>query len=252
MAPIHHSLEIDCEGYKLDTGLFNPEIESPYIIIYCSGFPGNIQTSRKIAASFAQLGYNSVYFDYRGIRNSEGELDFVSQVDDLKVVLTYVKEIESFDRVIVVGHGYGGRLAICTAADDDRIDVCVVWESIGDVREELETFSGRLGWRLYNSLWVKGVRGNDDIIDKIKVAADVLNPLECIKKISPRPLLIVHRKGDPMVSINHAYSLEKNALEPIRLIVAGGWMHSDDDVFFTSFGKDSAISYTDSWIKKHI
>ena len=214
MSPLHQSLEIYCDGYRLDAGLFYPDVDSTYLIIYCSGFPGNIRTSRKIASSFTQLGYNSVYFDYRGIRSSEGELDFVSQVDDLKAVLTYVKEKESSDRVIVVGHGYGGRVAICTTADDNRIDGCAVWESIGDIKEELETFTGRLGWRLYNFLWVKDVRENDDISNKIKAAADVLNPLEFIKKISPRPILIVHRKGDPMVSINHAYSLEKNALEP--------------------------------------
>lgn len=252
MPPIHQTLEIDSDGYKLDTGLFYPDTIKSHLIIYCNGFPGNIKTSRKIASSFTQLGYISLYFDYRGIRNSEGELDFVSQVNDLKAVLSHVKENESINRVIVVGHGYGGRVAICTTADDNRIDGCAVWESIGDVREELETFTGRLGWWLYNRLWVKDVRGNEDIINKIKTAADFLNPLDCIKKVSPRPILIVHRKGDPMVSINHAYSLEKNAFEPKMFVIADGWMHSDDDVFFTSTGKDSAVSFTDSWIKQQI
>ena len=252
MQPTTHTISAKIDGYKIDTGLFKPDNENSYLIIYCSGFPGNIKTSKKIAFSFAQLGYKTVYFDYRGIGNSEGKLDFVSQIDDLKALVTQVKENEPIDRVIVVGHGYGGRVAICTTADDNRIDGCAVWESIGDVRAELDTFTGKLGWRLYNRLWVRDVRGNEDLINKLKKAADVLNPLELVKKISPRPILIIHRKGDPMVSINHAYSLEKNAFEPKMLVLAEGWMHSDEDDFFTSNDTGGAVSITDSWIKKYL
>ena len=94
------------------------------------------------------------------------------------------------------------------------------------------------------------MRGNNCLIDKLIVAADVLNPVECIKCISPRPVLIIHRKGDPMVAIEHAYMLERNALEPKTFILADGLMHSDDDsFFFSSSRKEGAIAQTDNWIK---
>ena len=124
MPPSNRTIKVEIDGHKIDTGIFNPEKDNSCLIIYCSGFPGNIETSKKIASSFAQLGYYTVYFDYRGIRNSEGTLDFVSQVYDLKAVITQVKENESIDRIIVTGHGYGGRVAICTAANDIRVDGC--------------------------------------------------------------------------------------------------------------------------------
>lgn len=222
-------------------------------IIYCCGFPGNIETSKKISQAFSQKGYASMYFDYKGIRESEGMLDFVSQVDDLKSVITYAKNNEGLGRIIVVGHGFGGRVALCTTAFDNRVDGCAVWESIGDTREELKQVSSQLVWKLYTALWVRDVRGIEGLFEKLRVAAENLNPVECIKRISPRPVLIIHRRHDPMMDIRHLYELERSALEPKTLILDEGWMHSDEDSFFTSPTRgDGAITHTDNWLKKYV
>ena len=248
-------VEIICNGFKLSAGIFMPveKKEKQDAIIYCSGFPGSIETSKKISKSFSQKGYASIYFDYKGIRDSEGTLDFVSQVDDLKAVITYTESVEGLGRIIVVGHGFGGRVTICTAASDNRVDGCAVWESIGDTREELKQKPTQLVWRLYSALWVKNVRGTEKLLEKLRVAAESLNPIECVKRISPRPVLIIHRRRDFNVAIRIAYELESSALDPKTLILDDGWMHSDDDSFFTSpTRRNGAITYTDNWIKKYV
>jgi pimeloyl-ACP methyl ester carboxylesterase len=247
--------KVSSNGYELDTGMFNPaeDAKSKGVIIYCCGFPGDINTSKKISYSFSQLGYMSYYFDYRGIRKSEGTLDFIKQVDDLQSIVSFIQETSSStSKIIVVGHGFGGRVAICASAIDERIDGCVVWESIGDTREEMKQWVRIMSWRLYNLLWVRNVNGKEGLMEKIKNTADLLNPVECIRDISPRPVLIIHRRRDPMVSVDHAFSLWKNALDPKEFILDNGWMHSDDDVFFTSTKEESAISFTDVWIMKNI
>lgn len=247
-------IQITINGSKLDAGLFKPKgvEEKEITVIYCPGFPGNINTSRKISEAFSQKGYSSIYFDYRGIRASEGTLNFVDQVDDLKAIVSYTKNSIK-GKVVVVGHGFGGRLALCTAAEDVRIDGCAVWECLGDTRDELKTMASSIGWKIYSAAWVKDVRGKNNLMERLRAAADSLNPLECVKKIAPRPILIIHRKHDPMVNVSCAYRLEKNAVDPKTLIIDDGWMHSDEDIFFTSSIKDDgAIILTSNWIKRNI
>jgi dienelactone hydrolase len=247
-------IQITINGSTLDAGFFKPTgAEKIQItVIYCPGFPGNITTSRKISEAFSQKGYSSIYFDYRGIRASEGTLNFIEQVDDLKAIVSYAKDSIK-GKVVVVGHGFGGRLAICTTASDLRIDGCIVWECLGDTREELKTITSHVDWKIYSAVWVRDVKGKNNIIEKLRTAADSLNPLECVKKIAPRPVLIIHQKHDPMVKVSNAYELEKTAVEPKTLIIHNGWMHSDEDSFFTSpLRNDGCITLTDNWIKSNI
>jgi hypothetical protein len=45
----------------------------------------------------------------------------------------------------------------------------------------------------------------------------------------------------------------KVALLIPKHILDDGWMHSDDDSFFTSpTRRNGAITYTDNWIKKYV
>jgi hypothetical protein len=111
----------------------------------------------------------------------------------------------------------------------------------------------QLTWRFYAALWIKDVRGAENLLEKLKAAAEALNPVESIKHISPRPVLIIHRKHDPFVDLKQANELDRNALEPKTLIVDEGWMHPDDNSFFSSpTRRDGAITLTDNWVKKTI
>jgi len=108
-------------GCRLKGGLFVPRAAEERRLpglIYCCGFPGSDESSRKIAEAFSREGYVTLWFDYRGIRESEGEIDFVSQVDD-RARLESREEVN--DQIVVVGHCYGGRVAIRAVAEDQRV-----------------------------------------------------------------------------------------------------------------------------------
>jgi len=247
----------DSGGFMLKGGLFVPgaaaERKLPGLV-YCSGFPGDNKSSMKIAEALSGGDYVALWFDYSGIRDSEGELDFVSQVDDLKAALDYLESREEVgDKIAVIGHCYGGRAAVCAAAEDQRIKAVAVWDMVGDIRDQVETLGFRITWKLYVALWVRNVRGIQGIYDKVKEAANKLNPIDYGGRISPRPLLIIHRRKDLMVPIDHAYELERHARQPKELILAEGRMHSDSDSFFSSGErKDGAIKLTLDWLKKNL
>lgn len=153
---------VNSEDFRLKGGLFIPRATETKLpgLIYCCGFPGSDKTSLKIAKALSGGGYVALWFDYKGIRDSEGELDFVSQVDDLKAALDYLESRDEVsDRIAVIGHCYGGRVAICAAAEDRRIKAVAVWDTIGDVRDQVETLGFHITWRLYVALWVEMFAG---------------------------------------------------------------------------------------------
>jgi alpha/beta superfamily hydrolase len=247
----------ESSGYKLRGGLFVPEVASKGRIpclIYCCGFPGSDKTNSKIAQALSEGGYVALWFDYRGVRESEGELDFVSQVDDLRAAIDYLEtRNEVDDKIAVIGHCFGGRVAICEAADDQRVRAVAVWDTVGDMREQVETLGFRIIWWLYCSLWPRNVQGKRGMNEKVKEAALKLNPIEHIGRISPRPILIIHREKDMFAPVDYAYELERNAGQTKDLIIAKGRMHMDSDSFFSSKDRDDgAIRLTLDWLDRKV
>jgi len=77
-----------------------------------------------------------------------------------------------------------------------------------------------------------------------------LDPLNYVKEISPRPLLITHRKNDFLAPVIHAHELYEQAGKPKKLVIAKGWKHYDSDPFFSSSEReDGAIRITLDWLR---
>ncbi len=224
-------------------------------LIYCSGFAGYKKSRKKIIQGLCHSGYVVFTFDFRGIRKSEGKLDFAAQVDDLKAAITYLqsrKEVD--DTIIVVGMCVGGAVAICTAAQDQRIKAVAVWDTPIFSQHELDRMlklPGSISTRIHGFYHSWHVRGTLGYIKKAWAWAKI-NPIEDISDISPRPLLIIHRKNDVVVPSESAHSLYNKAKEPNKkLIIAEGRNHSELAAFFTSTEKkDGAITLTLDWLTR--
>jgi len=198
-------------------------------LIYCSGFPGSEQCFR-IAKALSDGGYAVLKLNYRGIRESEGEVDFASQVDDVKAGLTYLETRVEINReqIGIVGHSAGGSVAILTAASDLRIKAVAVWAAVANYELFLKFLlspHGNLMTRLDNWLGRREYRGKN-IIDQMKSILLTPPPKDYVEKISPRPLLIIHQKNDLFVPAQHAYGLYERAGDPKKLVIVEGRMHS--------------------------
>jgi len=243
--------------YRLSGDFFTPDSASEKPLpglIYCSGFPGDKESALKIAKALSGGGYSVLEFDYRGIRESEGEVDFTSQVDDLKSALTYLearKEVKK-ELIGVVGHCYGGMMGIVTAAKDLRIKAVAAWDTPGNYKRSLKAMRSPVGniyMRMYIWLQRSQYRGRN-ILDQMKNLSH-LDPMDYVKEISPKPLLIIHRKNDLNVPVDHAHEIYEEAGEPKKLVIAEGWMHYDKDPFFSSAEiENGAIRTTLDWLKE--
>lgn len=83
------------------------------------------------ADRFAEAGFATLQFDYRGFGASAGEprqwLDIKRQLEDWRAVLDYAAEIDRVDpaRIAIFGTSFGGGHAIRTAAADRRVAAAI-------------------------------------------------------------------------------------------------------------------------------
>jgi len=113
------------------------------IVILLHGYPGN-ERNLDLAQAVRRAGYDVLYFDYRGSWGSGGTFSYSHALEDVGVALSWVRSPENaakyhFDpsRLTLVGHSFGGWLALMAAANEPA-DVCVAafaaenagWEGI--------------------------------------------------------------------------------------------------------------------------
>ena len=100
------------------------------VAIFLHGYPGN-EKNLDLAQAVRRAGYQAVYFDFRGMWASGGTFSFAHGLEDAEALLAWVRAPSNAakyrfdtDRIALVGHSFGGWLALMTAARQPRA-VCV-------------------------------------------------------------------------------------------------------------------------------
>lgn len=100
------------------------------VVIFFHGYPGN-ERNLDLAQAVRRAGYQALYVDYRGMWGSGGTFSFANGLEDAATILAWVHTPAiaakyHFDtrRIAVVGHSFGGWLALMTAAREPR-SVCI-------------------------------------------------------------------------------------------------------------------------------
>jgi pimeloyl-ACP methyl ester carboxylesterase len=100
------------------------------VAVFLHGFPGN-EKNLDLAQAVRRAGWDAVYFDYRGSWGSGGTFSFANSLEDVAAALAWVRDPahaakHRFDtgRIAIVGHSFGGWLALLTARREPP-PVCV-------------------------------------------------------------------------------------------------------------------------------
>lgn len=98
-------------------------------ILLLHGFPG-VLLNLDIAATLQERGWNVLVINYRGSWGSQGNYSFANAIEDVCVALKYIRQEEvakehrvDLGRIGLVGHSFGGFLALKTASLDPSIQV---------------------------------------------------------------------------------------------------------------------------------
>ena len=122
------SFQIPSHGAQLNAIAYLAAGEGPHpLAILLHGFPGN-EKNLDLAQAIRRVGWNVVYFDYRGSWGSPGAFSFSNSMEDTLAAIAYVREPGNAaklrldpKRIVLIGHSMGGWMAAYAGAHDPAI-----------------------------------------------------------------------------------------------------------------------------------
>jgi alpha/beta superfamily hydrolase len=141
--PAMTSLKIPSGDAKLNALLYlaGGAGRHPVAVIF-HGYPGN-EKNLDLAQAVRRAGFHVLWFNYRGSWGSGGAFSMEHALEDARNVLTFVRSPEAVEkyridarRIALVGHSFGGWLALMTGARDPQVGAIVAlaaWNAVVDV-----------------------------------------------------------------------------------------------------------------------
>jgi uncharacterized protein len=246
-------------------------------LVLCHGFGGSCRGAGhpELAKALEQAGYAVLRFDFRGCGQSEGRRGDVivdEEIADLSHAIDFLETQPHIDaaRIGVIGASLGGSVAIEVAARDARVKLCVAKGSVGyGERRYRAQYKDDAAWRAFlkrldeakrakttlNRFEIVYIPESDRaglppgaIMDFTAATARSLLdscPERVVGKIAPRPLLLIHPRGDRVVPYQESEALAKAAGKNAELHVIEGSAH---------FGSGSAeiAALVLDFLKRHL
>jgi pimeloyl-ACP methyl ester carboxylesterase len=125
------------------------------LVVFLHGYPGN-EKDLDLAQAVRRAGYDALYVDYRGVWGSGGTFSFANALADTRTVLAWASDPANaakyhFDnqRMAIVGHSFGGWLALMTASDEPA-SVCVAGLAAWNIGGAVKRFADHPNERASN------------------------------------------------------------------------------------------------------
>lgn len=252
-------------------------------IVLCHGFGGSSSGAGhpEFARALEQAGYVVLRFDFRGCGSSGGERGRVicmEEVEDLRNAIGFVQAQDGVDaaRIGVIGASLGGSVAVYAAAIDQRVRACAANGAIGNGERRFRfQYHDDAAWkkflaRLESAKRYRRETGQSVMIERFDIVmipekrraglpkdatmafpAETaismleLDPESVVRRIAPRPLLLIHPRGDDVVPASESERLAAAAGEPCELHII------DVDDHFSS-GDPRLQKITLEWLARNL
>jgi len=106
------------------------------VALFLHGFPG-VEKNLDLAQSVRRAGWDAIYFNYRGSWGAGGTFSFGNALEDVATMLAWIRAPENAarhhldpTRIAIVGHSFGGWLALMTARQESKkacVAVMAAW-----------------------------------------------------------------------------------------------------------------------------
>jgi putative redox protein len=222
---------LDAVGVRLRGHVARPVTPARYGLVLCHGFPSGPRGAANSAETYPDLadrlaadaGWVVLSFNFRGTGDSEGDFSLGGWLTDLRTAIDHLLESEGVDGVWLAGFSTGGALAICAAAEDERVAGVATmaapadFDGWADDPERFLTYAREVGV----------IRSPGFPADPAKWAMELreTRASSAVGKIPPRPLLIVHGTEDDVVPLVDARQLADGADGDVELRVLTGAGH---------------------------
>ncbi|MHA1378006.1 MAG: alpha/beta hydrolase [Candidatus Helarchaeota archaeon] len=227
-------ISLDSQGIKITTLYFKPKLKQdkyPAIII-AHGIPSTtLPVEEKGYDILAKelnringLNFITIIFNFRGCNGSGGLYSPLGWVQDLKAVLTFLMGLPEIDKekIILLGFSAGALVSFCFTAKNPEIAALISVACPSDLSIDSSLLKRlTIGIKFAHNNKILRTE-NPKIIFK---QLNEVNPLDFVKKIYPRPLLIVHGEMDELINVDNAHKLYQRAKNPKQLIIIKGAGH---------------------------
>jgi putative redox protein len=227
-------LVLDSVGVRLRGHLARPaasDAPARFGLVLCHGFPSGPRGAANSAETYPDLadrlaadaGWVVLSFNFRGTGDSEGDFSVGGWLTDLRTAIDHLLEVEGVEGVWLAGFSTGGTLAICAAAEDERVSGVATLAAPSDFDEWADDPDRFLAY----AREVGVIRSPDFPPDKATWARELreTRASSAAGKIPPRPLLIVHGSEDDVVPVHDARQLADAADADVELRVLTGAGH---------------------------
>jgi uncharacterized protein len=217
------------DGLKL-TGWFIPARQtSDVTVMVLHGLGSNTGDMLQNCLSLAkERKWNLFFFNFRGHGTSEGDRTSLGplELSDFESALRFIRQAKpnATRRIGLFGHSLGAAVAIVGAARHPEIGAVLAESPFARTRKTIAHF-GRIFYGIppfpfmYLALLFARFR--------LGVSLWGFSPLDEIKKIAPRPFLMIHAERDLRMPTVDMEALMKAAGEPKTLWVVPGADHGE-------------------------
>lgn len=209
------------------------------VILLAHGYGDN--RPEWVHALLTKKGYGVLSWDARAHGESDGEISTIGYLEvlDVKAALDYVTKQPDVNHIGAWGGSMGGATLIRAAATYPEIEAVFIDSAFASLDDE---FDFLVPYPVINPL--------AKFIAEIQtgIPLDEINPLNDIAQISPRPVYIVHSKGDTVAPPDAGEKLFNAAHEPRFLWVEEEAAHLSIHLVNERRYKLRLIGFFDEWL----
>lgn len=195
------------DGVELSGWKIARDPAAPWIIL-CHGLGTNRADLLEPAGWLAQAGYNLLMFDFRAHGQSQGRATSFGWLEqrDLEGAVAYLGDQPEVPDLPygVFGVSMGGAVAVMVAVRDERLGAVAV-ESIYANLEDSLAHHLKLMYRLPRVPFQWFLNATYRL--RFWVWPSRMSPREAVRRISPRPVLVIHGTDDPRMPLAEARAL---------------------------------------------
>jgi uncharacterized protein len=213
------------------SGWLIPAAEARGSLILSHGMSADRSEMLPWAEWLWKVGYTLLLFDFRALGRSGGDLCTMGlyEPEDVKGAVDYLEQ-RSEGPVGLLGFSMGGVAGIIAAAEDTRIRCVISHGAYADldraIAQRCRRHFGPLGPVVEWPARRIGIRW-------FPATSDAVSPLREIRRISPRPVLLLNGAHDPIVLPANAVDMHAAACETKELWILPhsrhGYPHAKDE-----------------------
>ncbi len=219
----YESVEFVTEDGVTIRGWWFPRQESNQVVVGCTGHKGVKSDLLGIGSGLWRAGNNVLLFDFRGCGESDAASPSLAhnELPDARAAVLYAQRRLPGARLGLIGYSMGAAVAILVAATDSSIRAVVADSSFLGMREVVGHAFTRF------RLPPLPMLGLTDTVNRWRYGYRfaAVRPLDVVRRVSPRPILLIHGEDDRIVPVEHARQLYDVAGEPKELWITAGTPH---------------------------